>query len=281
MKSCPTCSKTFTDPNLSFCIDDGTPLVTVAEPEDETTVVLPSAEDREGIPSATEVYKPRDWQAHDYQPPGFQTPTVAPAQRKTWPWVVGILAAVVMGAIAVGIGGLLIYKLLTPDPRRSSSNPPVEPVTHPNSNLNSNAPVSNSNNRNSDTPIDQDDATPPPTDKDAVLAALLAVEQEWTVANIHADKAKLERILADDYVGVSGGKSQGKAEYLSTITPDTGIRDWKFEDLNVDVMRDRATLQGVLRLQLSDQETAFRFADKFVWRDGRWQAVSSEVSQLK
>jgi hypothetical protein len=46
-------------------------------------------------------------------------------------------------------------------------------------------------------------------------------------------------------------------------------------------MGDRASLDGVIRLQLPDQEAAFRFTDKFVWRDGRWQAVGSEISRIK
>ncbi len=296
MKSCPTCKKTFADPNLSFCLDDGTPLVSVAEPEDETTVVSPSSGARASTPPPTEVYKPRDWQAADYQPPGFQTSTAAPSWKKAWPWVVGISAALVI-LIGIGIaGGILVPKMLRTASNKSSSNTNAERSGSqqghggqqgqggqqggdPNSNLNSKAPVSQS--ENSGTPVD-DDATPPPTDKDAVLAALTDLEHEWTVANINADKQKLNRILADDYVGMSSnGKNQGKAEYLKTIERDTSIQKWEFEDLKVTLMGDRAILDGVIRLQLTDQESAFRFTDKFVWRDGRWQAVGSEVSQIK
>jgi len=47
-----------------------------------------------------------------------------------------------------------------------------------------------------------------------VLQDLTDLEHEWTVANINADKKKLDRILADDYVGASAdGTPQGKAEY--------------------------------------------------------------------
>lgn len=281
MKSCPTCNKTFTDPNLSFCIDDGTPLVSVAAPADETTVVTPSSGDSASIPPPTEVYKPRDWQAPDYQPPGFQTSTAAPTRKKAWPWVVGILVLVI-GVIGIGIAGaILVPKMLRTASNKNNSNSNVERSGDANSNLNSNAPVSQSNTENSGTPVDDDDATPPPTDKDLVLSALTDLEHEWTVANINADKQKLNRILADDYVGMSSdGKNQGKAEYLKTIERDTSIQKWEFEDLKVTLMGDRATLDGVIRLQLPDQEAAFRFTDKFVWRDGRWQAVGSEISRI-
>ncbi len=278
MKSCPTCNQTFTDPNLSFCIDDGTPLVPVAVPEDEVTVVSPSG-GHESVPR-TEVYKPRDWQAPDYQPPGFQHATAAPSSKKKWPWVVGLLALLVIGVIGIGIAGaILLPKMMRAASNKNSSNSNVRRSGNPDSNRASNAPLSPS--ENTGTPVGDDDATPPPTDKDVVLAALTDLEHEWTVANINADKKKLNRILADDYVGNSDGKNQGKAEYLRTIERDTTIQKWNFEDLKVNLMGDRATLDGVLRLQVSDQEAAFRFTDKFVWRGGRWQAVGSDVSRIK
>ncbi len=282
MKSCPTCNKTFTDLNLSFCIDDGTPLVSVTALPDETTVVSPSGESA-SPPPPTEVYKPRDWQAPDYQPPGFQTSTAAPTRRKAWPWVVGILASLIIGVIGIGIAGaIFVPKMLRTAANKNGSNPSVERGGDANSNLNSSAPATQSNTESNGTPVDEDDATLPPTDKDIVLAALTDLEHEWTVANINADKEKLNRILADDYVGMSSdGKNQGKAEYLKTIERDTSIQKWEFEDLKVTLMGDRATLDGVVRLQLPDQETAFRFTDKFVWRDGRWQAVGSEISRIK
>jgi hypothetical protein len=285
MKSCPTCKKTFTDPHLSFCIDDGTPLILVPAPADETTVVTPSG-DSAIVPPPTEIYKPRDWQAPDYQPTGFQTSTNAPTKKKTWPRVVGIAVVVVVAAIGLGLGGLLVYKLLRPTSNVNSSSPSVNRGVAPNSNLNSNAPVTQPNNENRDTgdkgAATEDDITAPPTDKEVVLATLRDLEQEWTVANINADKQKLNRILADDYTGTSAdGRVHGKAEYLQTVERDTSIQKWDFEDLNVTLMGDRATLDGVLRLQLTNEEVAYKFTDKFVWRDGRWQAFGSEASRIK
>lgn len=121
----------------------------------------------------------------------------------------------------------------------------------------------------------------PPTDEQQVLGQLTEIEHEWTVANINADKKKLDRILADDYVGEDPqGRIQGKADYIRTIERDTSIQKWDFEDLKVDLNGDRAALSGILRLQVDGKPAAFRFTDKFVWRDGRWQAVGSEVKPL-
>ncbi len=264
MKRCPTCNKTFTDQNLSFCTEDGTPLLPVQQADDETTVVSSSS-----AASAQPAYVPRDWQT-DYQPPGSSAPLLQ--KRKAWPWVAGILAVLFIGMIGIAIAA----KLLLPGMLRAASNAnrsnsnPQRPATE-NSNLNS-APLDNLNTNTNST------AEQSPTDADKVLADLTTLEHEWTVANINADKPKLERILAEDYVGTAAdGKSQGKADYLRTIERDTSIEKWDFEDLKLNLKSDRATLAGIIRLRIRGEEVAYHFTDKFVWRDGRWQAVSSEV----
>jgi hypothetical protein len=278
MKRCPTCNKTFTDQNLSFCIEDGTPLVAVTDAADETTIVSPSA-GKDSSAAETERYVPRDWQ-RDYQPPGSFPP--AKEKRRVWPWLVGIIGALLIGIIGVGIA----LALLVPKAFRNvnrNGNVATEPSASENSNANSVLPSSNGNsnnvaNENSSAADDQPE--PPPTDSAAVLSELTDIENDWTVANINADKRKLDYILADDYVGTaSDGKSQGKAEYIKTIERDTVIEKWEFEDLKVALRGDRATLTGRIRIQARGQEVSYRFTDKFVWRDGRWQAVGSEVKQ--
>jgi hypothetical protein len=149
-------------------------------------------------------------------------------------------------------------------------------------NTNRNANVYSNENTNRNTPARDSVESSAPTDKAAVLSALTELEHEWTVANINADKSKLNRILADDYVGTTfDGKSQGKAEYLRTIERDTLTKNWEFDDLEVDLLGDRATLTGVVRFEIPDGEREFRFVDKFVWRDGRWQATGSVVTPVQ
>ncbi|MDQ3473137.1 MAG: DUF4440 domain-containing protein [Acidobacteriota bacterium] len=279
MKRCPTCNKTFTDQNLSFCIEDGTPLLAVAEGADETTVVSPHPP-KEAQGAETEAYVPRDWQ-REYQPPGSFEP--AGKKRRVWPWVVGIGGAFLLGIVGLGIVlALMLPKMVRNNANTSNANTIAE---QPNSNVNTNAatpdPNLNSNSANENAGI-IDESSPAPTDTAEVLSDLREIEHEWTVANINADKPKLEYILADDYVGsASDGKSQGKAEYIRTIERDTTIEKWAFEDLNVALRGDRATLTGRIRIQVKGQELVFSFTDKFVWRDGRWQAVGSEVAEVQ
>jgi hypothetical protein len=271
VKRCPTCNKTFTDPNLSFCIDDGTPLATIVDPIDEATIVSPSSQssgsrNEDSVPA--------------YQPPGTYVPPGTPpgkARRKSWPWVVGILALVLLLFAGLGISAILIYKLLRPSERNTAN---TNTGVYRSDNYNANQNSSSSSNDNLNENADEDDSGPP-TDQAKVLADLTELENEWTVANINADKKKLDRILGDDYVGTYvDGQTQGKAEYLRTIERDTTIQKWEFEGLKADLNGDRASLTGIIRLQIQDKPVTYRFTDKFVWRDGRWQAVASEVSPI-
>jgi type II secretory pathway pseudopilin PulG len=277
VKRCPTCNKTFIDRNLSFCVDDGTPLVTVEASDDEATLVRPSPRDEDGSSLSDESAAPA------YQPPSYIPPgSRMEAKRRTWPWLLGILVVVLLVVGALGIAAVM----LIPKMMRASSNANATNanLNRQNSNANLNSRSSNSSNANSNSI--NDDSTPPPTDRDAVLTDLKNLEDEWTVANINADKNKLNRILADDYVGITEGRAQGKAEYLKTIERDTSIQHWEFSNLKVTLNGDRASLTGRIRLDVKDEndqdrQLTFEFTDKFVWRDGRWQATSSQVDPVK
>ena len=264
MKRCPTCNRTFTDLNLSFCVDDGTPLITVDVP-DEETVVSPHAGGTGQSPSSSPPV---------YQPPGTYVPPGSSSvqKRRVWPWVVGLLGLFFIIVCALIIGAVILIPRMNRRPViTNTSNRNANVSLSENSNVSS---VSNANERSSDT-------TAPPTDEATVLADLTELEHQWTVANINADKTRLDRILADDYAGTTvDGQTQGKAEYLRTIERDTVTQKWEFEDLEVDLVGDRATLTGLVRFQIENKPREFRFVDKFVWRDGRWQATSSVVTPV-
>ncbi|MDQ1637467.1 MAG: hypothetical protein QOF62_806 [Pyrinomonadaceae bacterium] len=282
MKRCPTCKRTFADSNLSFCTEDGTPLATVVDDASEETLVNPSASNaaRADGPSAA---NNRDQPA--YQPPGSYVPPAPPAKRKAWLWVVGILALLLIAIAGLGIAAaVFVPRMLRAAANSNSSNTNARSYRPDNVNANSNANTNANTNVNSGQDNGNDNAetsSAPPTNEEQVLAQLTDLENDWTEANINADKKKLDRILADDYVGkTSEGKPHGKAEYIKTVEPDNTIQKWNFEDLKVSLLGERATLTGIIRLQVKDQELAFNFVDKFVWRDGRWQATGSEVTPI-
>jgi len=260
MKRCPTCSKTFTDQSLSYCIDDGTPLVALPE-DDELTNFGRGSEDSRWNPPA-------------YQPPSYVAPSGG--KRRTWPWVVGIVGVLLLFLVAFTVAAVVLI------PRMIKK---ANPVVVSNSNSNANNAVNNNANSAAErvpetTNSNSETSSAAPTDKEVVLAQLRDLENEWTVANINADKKKLGQILADDYVGASGsnGKMQGKTEYINTVERDKNVEKWNFEDLRLTLRGDRATLLGKIRFQLQDREVAYDFVDRFVWRDSRWQATGSEVT---
>ena len=267
MKRCSTCNRTYTDPNLSFCIDDGTPLITVDPTEEESTVVSPGGND----PVA-------------YQPPSYVPPAGAePGRRRMWPWVVGLLGAFILGIVAISIAAAIFAPRLLRSPKDER---PVTANTNPPSNSNQAENTNATEPANSNVNVGEDDEdidTPPPSDHQQVLAQLTNLEQEWTVANFSADKEKLERILADDYVGQTsdGSGLQTKADYLREIQRTSDVEKWEFSDLNLLLIGDRATLVGKIKYIQGNREAVYVFKDKFVWRDGRWQATGSEVSPVE
>jgi hypothetical protein len=294
VKRCPTCNKTFTEERLSFCIDDGTPLVPVVESRDDEATVVRSTGENDSTGTARSSGAASERTSTPYQAPASYVPPGAygGSQRRVWPWVLGIFAILFVLFVGLGIAAVVLAPRLMRASnintnlnanveRRTNSNANTD-IANSNSNLNSNAnsPDWNANTSNAD------DTTPPPTDDVEVLSDLTNIEHEWTMANINADKKKLEQILADDYVSIVDGKDQGKVDYLKRIKRDTSIQKWNFEDLKVSLRSDRATLTGTIRLEVTNQQgeiqpEAFRFTDKFVWRDGRWQATGSVVEQLQ
>jgi hypothetical protein len=157
MKRCPTCDRTYTDPSLNFCLEDGTPLVPDAPAFDpNATVRYPSARDT-AEPPPTEIYRPeppvttprRTAPPPPPPPPPQQqwtpTMTAAPPRKKSnaiW-WILGGLTAVVI----IGIGlVVMVIALASLSANSNNSNVNVR-----NDNRNANANVTTNTNVNSNT----------------------------------------------------------------------------------------------------------------------------------
>jgi hypothetical protein len=195
--------------------------------------------------------------------------------------VLGLLSLLVLLVVGFGIAVLVFAPSIirraadgnrnVGDKANRNSSVPHPAAPNTNSPANVNANTNNSANTNT---------TPAPTDKEQVLVQLTDLEHEWTVANINADKKKLDLILADDYVGPAvNGQLQGKRDYIRTIQRDRTIQKWEFKDLKVTLRGDRATLAGKIFLNRANGDEVYDFVDKFVWRDGRWQATGSIVTR--
>jgi len=272
MKRCPTCNRSFDDETLSFCLEDGTPLIgaSAGRADSQETIVSPSpsvSPPETGRPPATQTYG---------QLPGKATVAVsqinvpvaqasAPPPRRTWPWVVAILVLVL-----IVIGGIVIAAVVVPPLLRTSrdDNRAQPSPARPESTA---TPTWNAS------PAEEADDVP--DDEDAVLAQLSKLEEEWARANFKGDKQALEKILADDYSG--GATEHNKREYIDALTPDASIKSWELKDLTVDQNDDRATVRGTLSEEKQKGTEVYDFTDKFVWRDHRWQAVASHTSRVK
>jgi hypothetical protein len=109
MKRCPQCNRTYTDDALSFCLDDGSPLVSASAPssfDPSATVQYPQA--RDTTPQPTIAYRPGQAQPTPAPPPAW-TP-MPPAQtqkRSVWPWVLGIGAVLLF--MGIGVVGLFFF----------------------------------------------------------------------------------------------------------------------------------------------------------------------------
>ncbi len=302
MKRCPTCNRGFSD-ELSFCTDDGAPLVLewTESPDSEATLVgvrppapdaqEPQADTRQTAgdqrrPATTRSYSagdsPATWTTPPHQPSGALRYGAMAGRRRIWPWVVA--GAAIVLAVVVAVVGLMVSRQFTRVARKQNEN---RAAINANANLlvniNARPSLANSNLAQPSPPsTPSPNASGAPTDTEAVLSELTDLENEWQEANVNGDREALERILAADYVGTSGsGKTHDKRQYLESMTPDYSIKSWEFQDLRLTLRGDRAVLRGYVRVKTNAGPQTYAFTDTFVWRSGRWQAVGSRTSRVE
>jgi hypothetical protein len=221
VKRCPTCNRTFDDETLSFCLEDGTPLLhdSAGRADSQETLVSPSPSlppvGATGNLPRTQNYGELSGKA-TVNISAFQAPSSRGStspQRRTWPWIVGVVALVL-----IVIGGIVVAAVVIPPLLRDSGNGNRAQPSPPRSALTPTpkpTPVASPS-------IDDDDV---PDDEDLVASQLSKLEEEWTRANVKGDKQALERILADEYVG--GSNNHTKREYIDSLTPDGSIKSWE------------------------------------------------------
>src|SRR5215471_7891002 len=105
MKRCPQCNRTYTDAALSFCLDDGSHLSSVAAPQSfdpSATIQYPSARDTSPQPTiaypsqAAPQVPPPPPPSQPQMPPSWSPmPPSKPQKRSVWPWLLGIGAVLV------------------------------------------------------------------------------------------------------------------------------------------------------------------------------------------
>lgn len=148
MKRCPQCNRTYSDDALSFCLDDGSPLVNVAPPssfDPGATVQYPQG--RETSPQPTIAYPGAAPSIPPPQPPAAPPPqwspmpAAAPQKRSVWPWLLGIGAVLVF----VGIGVVILVFAIASITNDNNNNGNSNRVANRNTNRNANSTGANTN----------------------------------------------------------------------------------------------------------------------------------------
>ncbi|MGH9685086.1 MAG: nuclear transport factor 2 family protein [Candidatus Acidiferrales bacterium] len=126
-------------------------------------------------------------------------------------------------------------------------------------------------------------ATPGP---DRSEAGVLKVERDWLAALQHNNAKTLQRILAAEWVDNSAiGRVFTRDSFFARPAPNSAIGLPMTENLagvRVRLYGDIAIATGTVEKQATEPGTgkihAQRtiFTDVFIWRDARWQAVSSQ-----
>ena len=143
MKRCPSCNRTYTDPSLNFCLEDGSPLVVDAAPGSDPRAASGYPTSRDRTPLPTQAYQPQHApllnQVEASAQPRQWSPMGGPAPRKKsnaiW-WVlggVGVATIIVIGA------AIMILALASLGDSNENTN------TNANTNRNSNTRTVNRN----------------------------------------------------------------------------------------------------------------------------------------
>jgi hypothetical protein len=118
MKICPKCGKTYSDPSLNFCLEDGS----VLNPSGQTGgSFVPPETVMINQPRPTSQNPPFQGQTANQS---WNAPVPAPPAKKgskAWLWVVGILGAVVV-LCGGGLGGLILLGSMAEDEPKWNAN---------------------------------------------------------------------------------------------------------------------------------------------------------------
>lgn len=120
---------------------------------------------------------------------------------------------------------------------------------------------------------------------DGAAETLKQLERDWAAAEQSGDSEKIDRIVADDWAGVTdGGRKLTKRELLEQIKrPKTGTVSVQFGPMDVKMLGDVAVVQGTFVEwgTANGEYTSGKqiWMDVFANRHGRWVAVRSQSAR--
>jgi ketosteroid isomerase-like protein len=126
----------------------------------------------------------------------------------------------------------------------------------------------------------------PHREKGEIHKEIEALEEQWREATVTNNIGTMNRLLADDYVGItSNGTVENKQQALAQRSAGT-IRITKLElnDTHVRVYGDTAVVTSQAQLEgtngTSDISGEYRYTRVYNRRLGKWKIVSFEASRM-
>jgi ketosteroid isomerase-like protein len=116
--------------------------------------------------------------------------------------------------------------------------------------------------------------------------ALIELEHRWNEALYAKDLGFLETILADEFLATYDDGSRGDRTRELTLTRDFNqqVTSAEQHDFTVRVYGDTAVVWFTLTLVGPrggiPTTVTLRYVDMFVWRDARWQCISSQSTKV-
>ena len=113
-------------------------------------------------------------------------------------------------------------------------------------------------------------------------AYMRKAEEDWANLAVKANPGLMERILADDYVGVSSeNEVRDKAKYLKDVAAEKysgKFTSSKLDYVNYRHFGDTVLAQGAESVKRADGSPDLKliWTDVWMWRDGKWQVVASQ-----
>lgn len=120
----------------------------------------------------------------------------------------------------------------------------------------------------------------------AIRKEIQALEQEWREAILTNNVAAMNRLLADDYVGItSNGTIENKAQAVAQRRAGTvQISKLDLSDIHVRVYGNTAVVTSVAKLVGSNGDSditgKYRYTRVYAKRLGKWKIVSFEASRM-
>ena len=116
---------------------------------------------------------------------------------------------------------------------------------------------------------------------DSLLQTLISTENIWKQAKISGDTNTLNQIFADEFTNTDEeGNTYSKTEWLRYLSGgDPTVKTFKITDAKIIARADKtATISLKITTVYNYKKNSIivlNDIDKFVFRDGRWQVISS------